>query len=345
MHEKFMDRCLELARLGMGHTAPNPMVGSVIVRNGLIIGEGYHMKCGEAHAEVNAINSVSDYELLKDSTLYVNLEPCSHFGKTPPCSKLILEKQIPRVVVGCVDPSSKVSGKGIEMLRNSGCNVILGVREEESININKRFFTFHGKQRPYIILKWAQTKDGFIDIEHEKENGERGAWITNDLAKTLVHKWRSEESSILIGTNTAEIDNPKLNVREWTGKSPLRLVIDRELRLDKSLYVFDSSVPTIVYSEKEDHSSENIEYVNLNFEKSLPNEILDDLYRREVLSVIIEGGTFILQSFIDKGLWDEARIFTGTAEFMNGVKAPLIKGNEISKEDIAGCTLEIIVNG
>ena len=240
--EKYMKRCLDLAILGNGNTAPNPMVGSVIVYNGKIIGEGYHQKCGEAHAEVNAIKSVKDHELLKKATLYVNLEPCAHQGRTPACSLLIRTKQIPRAVIGCIDTFSKVAGKGVEILTNSGCDVTVGVLEKESREINRRFFTFHEKKRPFIILKWAQTLDGFIDKMRTPDMPIKPIWITNELARTVVHKWRSQESAIMIGTNTATKDNPKLNVRDWTGENPVRVVVDRNLRIPQSAYIFDKSI-------------------------------------------------------------------------------------------------------
>ena len=230
--EKYLKRCIELAKQGLGNTYPNPLVGSVVVYNGNIIGEGYHKKCGEAHAEVNAVNSVKDKSLLCKSTLYVNLEPCSHIGRTPACSTMIIANKIPKVVIGSIDSFSKVSGKGVEMLKQAGIDAKVGILEKECRNLNKRFFTFHEKKRPYIILKWAQTKDGFIDIIRTNKN-QTGEWITNELSRALVHKWRSEESSIMVGTDTANMDNPRLDVREWTGKNPLRISIDRKLRLTK----------------------------------------------------------------------------------------------------------------
>ena len=246
--EKFMLRCHDLARLGIARTAPNPMVGCVIVLDEKIIGEGYHRKCGEAHAEVNAINSVSNHELLKKSTLYVSLEPCSHYGKTPPCTDLIISKKIPRVVIGCVDSFSEVSGRGIKKLKQAGCDVIVGVLENESRELNKRFFTFNEKKRPYIILKWAQTLDGFIDIIRTDENQIAPTWISNEHSRMLVHKWRSHEDAIMVGTNTAEKDNPSLNVRDWDGKNPLRVVLDRQLRLNEKLNLFNNKIQTIIKS-------------------------------------------------------------------------------------------------
>lgn len=333
-HEQYMLRCIELARLGFGETAPNPMVGSVIVHKGKIIGEGYHHKCGLPHAEVNAIESVADKSLLPESTLYVSLEPCSHFGKTPPCSDLIIQHKIPKVVICNVDPNPKVKGKGIEKLRNAGIEVITDVLREAGEELNKRFFMFYRKSRPYIILKWAQTQDGFIDIERAPGQQQRPTWITNEEARMLVHKWRSEEQAIMVGTNTAFLDNPKLNVRDWTGKHPTRIVIDRTLRLPQSLNLFDGSVPTIVFTqeETEDEENTNVEFVTIPFDEYLPEHILGELYRRQIQSLIIEGGAKLLNSFIDAELWDEARVFTGEKYFHSGVSAPKIPQKPIFTE-------------
>jgi diaminohydroxyphosphoribosylaminopyrimidine deaminase/5-amino-6-(5-phosphoribosylamino)uracil reductase len=251
--EKYMLRCLELAKDGFGNVAPNPMVGCVIVCEGKIIGEGYHQEYGKAHAEVNAIHSVRDKSLLQKSTLYVNLEPCAHFGKTPPCANLIVEHNIPRVVIGCVDSYSEVSGKGIEKLRNAGIEVTVGILENESLELNKRFFTFHNKKRPYVILKWAETQDGFIDVDRPLDKSRDTTadnWITSPLSKQLVHKWRSEEAAIMVGTTTVLNDNPQLNVREWKGKNPTRIVIDLQDRLPQTLHVFDKSIPTVSFFAK-----------------------------------------------------------------------------------------------
>ncbi len=343
MHDKYMNRCLELARLGLGTAAPNPIVGSVIVHQGKIIGEGYHKKSGEAHAEVNAINSVKNPRLLKESTLYVNLEPCAHFGKTPPCSKLIVEKKIPKVVIGCIDTFAKVAGKGIEMLKAGGCDVTTGILEKESRELNKRFFTFHEKKRPYIILKWAQSQDGFIDKIRNDKN-DKAVWITNQPAKMLVHKWRSEEAAIMIGTNTAKLDNPQLNVREWTGENPIRIVIDKELRLNNNLHVFDNSTQTIVFTDKQKQAKSKTEYVQIDFNKDILNQIFNELYIREIQSLIIEGGEILLNSVIDSGLWDEARVFTGNKQFGKGINAPKINNTVVSKEMIGDSELKIIIN-
>ena len=255
IHEKYIKRCIELAQNGLGTTYPNPMVGSVIVHKNKIIGEGWHKKSGEAHAEVNAINSVKDESLLKDATIYVSLEPCSHFGKTPPCSDLIIAKEIKRVVIGTMDPFAKVAGRGIKKLMDAGCEVKVGILEDECLELNKSFFTFLKKQRPYIILKWAQTEDGFIAPENRE--GKRPVWITNKYSGQLVHKWRSEEAAILVGTNTVLKDNPSLNVRKWTGKSPIRIVIDRELKTPDEFPILDGTQKTIMLCENKPVKSSN----------------------------------------------------------------------------------------
>lgn len=321
-HEFFMRRCLQLAEFGRLHAAPNPMVGSVIVYDGQIIGEGFHRRCGEAHAEVNAVNSVKQSDLLKHSTLYVNLEPCAHVGRTPACSRMIIEKQIPKVVIGCSDSFDKVSGKGIKMLQDAGVEVIVGVLEDESRFLNRRFFTFHEQKRPYIILKWAQTADGFLDFERTSETPVGPNWITDDYARMLVHKWRAEESAVLVGTNTAEKDNPKLNVRDWAGRQPARLVLDKNLRLSKGLNLFDGQQQTYVFTEQNAISSENLTFVNVLFGEFLLKDIFKFLHDNEIQSVIVEGGAEVLKSFIDAVAWDEARVFTGATRFLSGLNAP-----------------------
>lgn len=320
--EMYMKRCIALALLGRGSTSPNPMVGSVIVCEGKIIGEGYHKQCGEAHAEVNAIGSVKDLSLLAKSTLYVNLEPCAHFGKTPPCSDLIVAHKIPRVVIGCVDSYSEVAGKGIAKMKKAGIDVTVGVLEEESVRLNRRFFTFHMHKRPYIILKWAQTLDGYIDLIGSRKEQQRGVWITNHLCKKIVHKWRTEEDAILVGTNTALVDNPQLNVREWKGKNPIRLVFDRSKRLPANLNLFDGSQPTIVFTEKKKSSKENLTFIQMTFGENPIKTVLDKLFEMNIQSVIVEGGELLLSDFIDNGYWDEARVFVGNRFFGEGVHAP-----------------------
>ena len=320
--EKFMVRAIELAKLGMGQVAPNPMVGCVIVHNGLIIGEGYHRKYGEAHAEVNAIHSVKDPSLLEASTMYVTLEPCSHFGKTPPCADLVVEKRIPKVVVGSPDPNEKVAGRGLERLRNAGIEVTTGLMEEECNRMNRRFRTFHQKRRPYIILKWAQTEDGFIDRTREEEEFGQPTWITNDLSRIAVHKMRSDEASILVGTKTALKDNPSLTVREWSGNHPLRMVLDRRGTLTDSLSLLDQSTETIVFTETELPSKPNLEYIRIRFDENMLHQINEILVKRGVQSLLVEGGKSLLESYLREGLWDEARIYIGNARFGSGIKAP-----------------------
>jgi len=344
-HEIYMRRCLELAQLGLGNVSPNPMVGAVIVHNDNIIGEGYHQKYGEPHAEVNAINKVinnfSNYaELLRQSTIYVSLEPCAHYGKTPPCADLIIKHQVPKVVVGCRDPFEQVNGKGIEKLQAAGIEVISGILEEECKWLNRRFFTRVQKHRPYIILKWAQTADGFFAPADSSQ-----LWITGLESRKLVHQWRGEEDAILVGTNTAAIDNPQLNVRYGMGKLPKRIVIDRKLKLSKHLHVFDQSVETLVFNEIKTEFDGKIKYIGLeDFERFVPQYILYQLYLQDIQSVIIEGGAKTLNSFIDAGLWDEARIFTGETVLNNGIKAPEVKGT-IADEIFSGTDqLKIIYN-
>jgi len=328
--EKYLNHCLLLAKKGIRNVAPNPMVGCIIVHQNKIIGEGYHQKYGEAHAEVNAIHSVKDKSLLKKSTLYVNLEPCSHFGKTPPCTGLIIKHLIPKIVIGCVDTFSEVSGKGITKLQDSGTEVVIGVLEKKSQQLNKRFFTFHNKKRPYIILKWAQTINGFIDINREYKNPTIDNWITNAYSKKLVHQWRSEEQAILIGTNTALNDNPQLTVREVEGKNPLRVVLDLNLRLPKNLNIFDKSTPTLIINAQKNELDINLEYAKVSKDLPLLNQILEELYKRKIQSIIVEGGAQLLNSFIAENLWDEAKIFIGEKEFKEGLKAPIIDKEPIN---------------
>ncbi len=320
--KKYMKRALELAKLGKGNVAPNPMVGCVIVNNNKIIGEGYHQQCGKAHAEVNAINSVKDKSLLSQSTIYVNLEPCAHYGKTPPCSNLIVESKIPRVVIGCVDSYAEVAGKGIEKMKNAGINVKVGVLEKEALHLNRRFFTFHSKQRPYIILKWAQTANGFMDIN--RSDKQKGVfWVTQPETKLLVHKWRAEESGILVGRKTIENDNPNLTCRDYYGNHPVRIVIDKHLKVDYSnKNMINSDAKTIIFNQIKNKVIKNVEYIKLdNF--SLPN-LLHQLYKKDIQSIIVEGGTYTLTQFINQNLWDEARILTGVNHIVNGKKAPTL---------------------
>ena len=338
-----MRRCLELAKNGLGTTYPNPMVGSVIVCDGKIIGEGWHKKSGEPHAEVNAVNSVKDKSLLKRSTIYVSLEPCSHFGKTPPCCDLIIENKIPNVVVGTVDSNIKVAGNGIKKLIEAGAKVTVGILETECKELNKRFFTFHEKKRPYVILKWAETQDGFIAPLTKLE--QKPVWITNKFSRQLVHKWRSEEQAILVGTNTVIDDNPKLDVRDWTGYNPIRIILDQNNRIPKDSFIFNNQVKTIIFSNSSTRiNQENSIFEVIDFKKNLANQILNVLYKHHIQSVIIEGGLQTLQTFIDENLWDEARVFIGNNNFETGIKAPLLALKNIEKHIIENDILLISRN-
>ncbi|HWI92622.1 MAG TPA: bifunctional diaminohydroxyphosphoribosylaminopyrimidine deaminase/5-amino-6-(5-phosphoribosylamino)uracil reductase RibD [Flavisolibacter sp.] len=334
-HEIYMHRCLELARLGAGNVTPNPMVGAVLVYGGKIIGEGYHLQYGKAHAEPNCIASVKDEEkhLIEKSTLYVSLEPCAHFGKTPPCADLIVKTKIPKVVIGCRDPFVQVNGKGIEKLKAAGVEVELGVLEEECKELNKRFFTFHTEHRPYVILKWAQTLDNKIANEDYSR-----ILISNEHTNRIVHKWRSEEMAIAVGTNTALYDDPELTTRLFPGKNPVRIVVDMDLRLSKKMKLFSSETPTIVFNTKEHSlSTEKISIEELNKidtgyyqvteDVRLVPQMMNALYRMNIQSVLIEGGSYLLQSFIDEAIWDEARVITNEQLSIGaGLPAPVLNG-------------------
>lgn len=339
-----MNRCLELAKLGAGNVSPNPMVGCVIVHNDTVIGEGFHEKYGEAHAEVNAIHTVKNTELLKESTLYVSLEPCAHFGLTPPCSDLIVEKKIPNVVIGTIDSFAKVSGKGIEKMKKTGINVQVGILEKECREINKRFFTFHEKKRPYIFLKWAETIDGFIDFDRTQNQFGQPAWITGEKSLLRVHQMRATEDAILVGTNTALKDNPSLTVRRCEGRNPVRLVIDNLLRLPGNLNLFDGTVRTIVFNSKISEESGKIEFVRIDFNKNIIPQILKILYQQNIQSLIVEGGKQLLESFIRANQWDEAYRFIGNKHFTSGIKAPEIKGTVTLTEKTDGDQLLIYTN-
>jgi diaminohydroxyphosphoribosylaminopyrimidine deaminase/5-amino-6-(5-phosphoribosylamino)uracil reductase len=316
-----MQRCIELARLGMGQVAPNPMVGAVIVHEDRIIGEGFHQHFGGPHAEVNAVNSVVDRSLLQEATIYVSLEPCAHHGKTPPCSDLLVECGFKKVVIGCKDTFSKVSGKGIEKLIKAGIEVVVGVLEIECRDLNKRFFTFHERQRPYVILKWAQSRDGFLD--RLRQNDETGInWISSPETKVLVHKWRSEEQSILVGRKTVQNDNPSLTVREFSGKNPTRIIIDGQLQLSSDLNIFSDDAPTIIFNRVKNDVKDNIEWIKIT--ETSTQLILQELYKRNILSVFVEGGSRTLQYFIFGNVWDEARVIVGSTDFGEGAKAPSI---------------------
>jgi diaminohydroxyphosphoribosylaminopyrimidine deaminase/5-amino-6-(5-phosphoribosylamino)uracil reductase len=338
IHEKYMQRCLQIAKNGMVAALPNPSVGAVIVYDDSIIGEGFTSPYGGPHAEVNAINAVKDKSLLKNSTLYVSLEPCSHFGKTPPCCDLIIKHEIPTIIIGAVDPNTLVSGKSIDKLREAGKQVEVGILEKECQDSNRRFFTFHSKKRPYIILKWAESLDGFIapskEIRVDKNELERKPfWISNIYSRQLTHQWRSEEQAILIGTQTAIDDNPKLDVRDWYGKNPVKIVLDQKNRIPKENYIFDNRTNTMVITAGD-----------LDFKKEIGQQITRILFDKNIASVIIEGGRKTLQSFIDENLWDEARIFRGTIVLNSGIKAPELRGKLIAKKAIMDDELLIITN-
>ena len=340
--EKYMMRCIQLARNGCLGAAPNPMVGAVVVCDGQIIGEGYHARCGEAHAEVNAINCVKDESLLRRSTLYVSLEPCAHYGKTPPCARLIVSKGIPKVVIGCQDPFSKVSGKGIEILRNAGCEVVLGVLEKACQDLNKAFFTVQLKHRPFITLKWAQSADGFMDVIRD---GDEPVKLSSPLTQMVAHKRRSEHQAIMVGTRTAWLDNPSLNVRAWSGPQPLRIVIDKDLTLPRQLNLFDDSQPTLVVTEKSETIAGAMTFL-ADFKRSILPQLMEELLRRNIQSLLVEGGAQLLQSFIDEGLWDEIYVEQCPQVLGHGILSPslIIPKKSFKKSLIMGRNYHIFYN-
>lgn len=339
-----MHRCIQLAKNGLGTTYPNPLVGSVVVYQDQIIGEGWHYKAGLPHAEVNAIRSVQDKTRLKEATIYVNLEPCSHIGKTPPCSDLIIQSGIKNVVIGNLDSNPQVAGRGIKKLIDAGCTVTTGILEAECAALNKRFFTFHQKKRPFILLKWAQTRDGFIAPTSERRKEAKPVWITNTYSRQVVHKMRGQEMAILVGTNTAQQDNPSLTTRSWAGNNPTRIVIDRKLKLDKELSIFNTEAETIVITEEIENSTNHLQYETIDFSGEIASQICDVLYKNNIQSVIIEGGSKTLQTFIDENLWDEAFIFSGPVNFGDGISAPTLKGRFIFEEFIRSDSLYLYKN-
>ncbi len=336
IHEKYMKRCIDLAKNGLGQTYPNPMVGCVIVHDGKIIAEGWHRKAGEPHAEVNAINSLKDKSLINSSTIYVSLEPCSHYGKTPPCADLILEKGFKKVVIGMTDPFAKVKGRGIKKLLDHGCQVIVGICEDDCYTLNRRFITFHEKQKPYIILKWAESQDGFLSpYQFGKSMEKEPVWLTNAYSKQLVHQWRAEEQAILVGTNTALMDNPALTARLFKGKNPLRVLIDKDLKVSRKAKIFSDDAKTLVFTQNPIHSSaKNTEHISIDFREKIIPQVLKVLRQKDVQSLIVEGGRATLQGFIDSGLWDEARVFKTKINFNEGTKAPNFEGQLILKQSI-----------
>lgn len=343
---KYMQRCLQLANKGLGFTAPNPMVGAVLVYQDKIIGEGFTSPFGGNHAEVNCINSVAKENeiFISKATLYVSLEPCSHYGKTPPCSNLIVNKRIKHVVIGAIDSNELVSGNGIKYLEKNGCNVEVNVLKKECLELNKRFFTFHKKKRPYIILKWAQSMDGFIGKNNKKVK--EPIWISNTYSKQLVHLWRSQEQSILVGKNTVLEDNPTLNTRLVKGKNPIRITFNKNKDINLKNSILDNSIKTICFVNKNIHLTSNTltKFIEIDFEKDSVSQMINYLFQEEIQSVIIEGGAKTLQSFIDLNLWDEARIFQGNIELKNGIKSPVINGKLMRKNYIKKDTLYIYKN-
>lgn len=337
-HEKYMRRCLQIAKNGIAAALPNPSVGAVIVYQEKIIGEGFTSIYGGPHAEVNAINAVKDKSLLKKATLYVSLEPCSHFGKTPPCCDLILKNDIPAIVIGCQDPNALVAGKSIQKMKEAGKIVVVGVLEKECQESNQRFFTFHNKKRPYIILKWAESLDGFIAPTNEvrlqiSQAKQQPFWISNKYSRQITHKWRSEEQAILIGTQTAIDDNPKLDVRDWKGKNPIKIVLDQNNRIPKENNIFDNQSNVIVLTG-----------ADLDFKNKMATQIAHIIYEKNIASVIIEGGRQTLQSFIDENLWDEARVFRGSNVLNDGIKAPKMKAKLMAAKAIINDELLIFRN-
>jgi len=337
-HEQYMRRAMDLASQGLGMVSPNPMVGCVIVYQGRIIGEGWHRKCGGPHAEVIAINSVEQKELLPESSLYVTLEPCFHYGKTPPCADLIISSGVKKVVIANQDPNPLVAGSGIEKLRSQGIEVVVGVSEKTGAFLNRRFFTFHQKKRPYIVLKWAQTSDGYLARSNYDSK-----WISNEYSRQLVHQYRGQEDAIVVGRNTAECDNPELTTRHWKGKNPVRIVLDPGLKLDEGLKLFDGSVQTLRYNFIQSHKESTVELVKVP-QVGLFESIWKDLYQRQVQSVLIEGGATLLGSLISGNNWDEARVFTAPSAFGKGIKAPTISTPYQEKRMISGDELRIYLN-
>ncbi len=337
-HEIYINRCIELAQNALGKTYPNPLVGSVIVHDGKIIGEGFHEKAGQNHAEINAINSVKNSELLKESTIYVSLEPCSHFGKTPPCANKIVEIGFKKVVIGTLDSHEKVNGKGKKILEDAGIEIISGVLEKECQELNKRFFTFHQKKRPFIILKWAQSNDGFMDRDFKPTQ------IGNPLTKQFVHQLRSEEHAILVGTNTALHDNPSLTTREIVGRNPVRILIDFNLKIPGDFNIYNEEAETLVFNSVKESNEENIKFSKIEKENFLEN-LMGKLYEHQIQSVIVEGGNFTLQQFIDTNIWDEAIIIKNENLVLeNGTKAPVFDFEPVKVEDFRDNKIEFYRN-
>ena len=343
-HELFMRRCFNLAECGLGNVAPNPLVGALLVYNGKIISEGFHHKFGDPHAEVVALDKITDPKILASSVLYVNLEPCAHFGKTPPCTDLIISKNIKRVLFSNFDPNPLVNGEGMKKLKKAGIHVTSGVLEKEGYELNRRFFTFHYLKRPFIILKWAQTSDGFIAPPDCSLKNETITWVSGPASRKLVHKWRTEEAAILVGKKTVEIDNPLLTARDWLGKNPVRIIIDPELSIDKKKNIYDNSALTYIINGSKELNERNITYIKIQKGKTFLKKLMNILFENNLQSIIIEGGTNTLESFIRVGLWDEARVFTSKKYFYDGVKAPQLPSVNSTEFDIDGDQLQIFRN-
>ncbi|KAA3440252.1 bifunctional diaminohydroxyphosphoribosylaminopyrimidine deaminase/5-amino-6-(5-phosphoribosylamino)uracil reductase RibD [Rufibacter hautae] len=329
--EKYMQRALDLAALGSGYARPNPIVGCVVVHKHKIIGEGWHQQYGGPHAEVNAINSVNDKSLLPHSRVYVTLEPCSHYGKTPPCADFLIEHGVRDVIICNPDPNPLVAGRGVKKLLDAGCKVHIGVLEEEGLELNRRFFTFQTKKRPYLVLKWAESADGFIALPNYQ-----ATQISGPLAKQLVHKWRTQEQAILVGTRTALHDNPQLNVRHWPGQVPLRIAIDKQLQIPTTHHLLDDNQPTLIYTLQEKASTAHTEFINLSPEGVFLDQMLADLFQRNIQSVLVEGGTVLLETLLQNSLWDEIRVFKSTKSLSHGIKAPQLPPLSIASKTMVG---------
>lgn len=338
-YQSVLRQCFSLALSAQSRVSPNPKVGAIIEKNGNIIGTGFHQGRGSAHAEVAAINSVTDKSLLAGSTIYVNLEPCAHFGNTPPCTKAIIEAGISNCIIGCQDSNPAVCGKGIAALQANGISVSQGVLAQEAKNLNRRFLTYHELKRPYIILKWAETKDGFI----AKSDGS-SKWISNETSRHLVHIWRAEEAAIMVGRNTVAIDNPKLTARNVPGTNPIRIAFDRDLALAKSLNIFDDEAKTLLFNSKQNEPRGNTELIKIDYSIDTWSQILAELHKREVLSVLVEGGASLLQQLIVRNLWDEARVFTSANSFGSGLPAPRINGDICLERGLGGDQLIVYKN-
>jgi len=337
--EPYISRCLELASLGLGKIEPGALVGSVIVHKGKIISEGYYEKNGGNHAEINALNAIKDKSLLSDSSLYVSLEPCNHFGKTPPCTEAIIESGIKEVIICNLDSNPKVAGNGVKRLQEADIEVRYGILKQEGEYINRRFLHFHNFKKPYIILKWAESKDGYFAPNELIQK-----WITSEESKTLTHKWRTEEMAILVGRKTVQIDNPRLTARLWKGRHPLRLFIDRNLEISSMAHIYNNEASTWVFNSKKNESSDHLKFIKLDFTKEILSQIISELYRQEIQSLIVEGGVQTIESFISADLWDEARIISGSEKWEDGRKAPQINGKLLSEDNIASDTLKVILN-